>query len=196
MPDIHFNCSRCVQKLVIDAAGIGLTVPCPTCGTPLVVPQKDAPPPVAPEKPKPPVVPETKIPPPVVPELPKPPVIFAKEIPPPKIQPPAAPEKLKPNLPVQDNSRPKSAAFTVQGLAAIVRIGAKNMDWEIEEDAAEMIARSSDGTSADVLNRLRRTLDYARSGTLAPVITLDIAAKALKIFFPEDQGRPPKTGKI
>ena len=186
MPDIHFNCSRCVQKLVIDAAGIGLAVPCPTCGTPLIVPAKDAPPPAAPEKPKPPVVPE----------LPKPPVIFAKEIPPPKIQPPAAPEKLKPNLPVQDNSRPKSAAFTARGLAAIVRIGAKNMDWEIEEDAAEMIARSSSGTPADALTRLRRTLDYARSGTLAPVITLDIATKALKIFFPEDQGTPQKTGKI
>jgi uncharacterized Zn finger protein len=39
MADIYFNCQRCQQHLVIDAAGAGITVKCPTCGELLVVPE-------------------------------------------------------------------------------------------------------------------------------------------------------------
>ena len=36
--DIKFNCTGCGTHLVIDAAGAGTTVPCPTCGQSLTVP--------------------------------------------------------------------------------------------------------------------------------------------------------------
>ena len=38
MADIHFNCPRCQQKLVIDAAGAGIIINCPTCTHMLSVP--------------------------------------------------------------------------------------------------------------------------------------------------------------
>jgi hypothetical protein len=36
--DIAFNCDTCAQRIVIDEAGAGLTVACPTCGANLIVP--------------------------------------------------------------------------------------------------------------------------------------------------------------
>jgi len=36
--DIGFNCDKCSQHIVIDEAGAGMTVPCPTCGASLTVP--------------------------------------------------------------------------------------------------------------------------------------------------------------
>jgi hypothetical protein len=39
--DITFNCDKCGQQLVIDAAGAGVTVDCPNCGQELTVPSPD-----------------------------------------------------------------------------------------------------------------------------------------------------------
>lgn len=147
MSDIHFNCSKCTQRLVVDAAGIGLTIPCPTCKFSLVIPPKSSPRPVVWEPP-----------------LPK-------------------------------DFRPKEGKFTVQKLAAIVRAGAKDLECEIEDAAAALIARSSNGTPADATTRLRRILEYNRSGTLAPTVTLEAAEKTLKILFPENQKPSAKTSK-
>jgi DNA-directed RNA polymerase subunit RPC12/RpoP len=38
MADISFTCTRCTQRLVIDDAGVGITVRCPTCTHLLTVP--------------------------------------------------------------------------------------------------------------------------------------------------------------
>lgn len=40
--DISFKCSSCGQNVVIDEAGVGLTVQCPKCGQPLIVPSPDS----------------------------------------------------------------------------------------------------------------------------------------------------------
>jgi predicted nucleic acid-binding Zn-ribbon protein len=39
--EIKFTCSHCGQKMLVDAAAIGLTVACPGCGKDLVVPAQD-----------------------------------------------------------------------------------------------------------------------------------------------------------
>ena len=39
MPDVRFMCPRCRQKLVIDEAGVGTGVKCPTCEVLLLVPK-------------------------------------------------------------------------------------------------------------------------------------------------------------
>jgi SPP1 gp7 family putative phage head morphogenesis protein len=36
--DIKFKCTSCGTHIVIDEAGAGMTVPCPTCGASLIVP--------------------------------------------------------------------------------------------------------------------------------------------------------------
>ena len=36
--DITFSCGWCGQQIVIDAAGVGLTIECPKCGQSLTVP--------------------------------------------------------------------------------------------------------------------------------------------------------------
>jgi chromosome segregation ATPase len=41
--EIKFSCSHCEQKMVVDAAAVGLMVACPGCGTELMVPALDAP---------------------------------------------------------------------------------------------------------------------------------------------------------
>ncbi|MGA2605233.1 MAG: hypothetical protein ABSG14_13485 [Verrucomicrobiia bacterium] len=47
--DIYFFCGSCGQHMVIDDAGVGLTVQCPQCGNDVTVPgavePKPAPPP-------------------------------------------------------------------------------------------------------------------------------------------------------
>lgn len=41
--DITFDCKKCDQRIVIDEAGAGMSVQCPTCGEGLVVPLKPDP---------------------------------------------------------------------------------------------------------------------------------------------------------
>ena len=36
--DIHFECERCGQQLVIEEAGTGLTIQCPSCSVDVIVP--------------------------------------------------------------------------------------------------------------------------------------------------------------
>jgi TPR repeat protein len=38
MHDINFTCNQCGQDLIVDTAGVGLSVSCPSCGSILVVP--------------------------------------------------------------------------------------------------------------------------------------------------------------
>ena len=38
MSDIQFNCPKCGNNLIVDAAGVGMSVPCPECNEPLVIP--------------------------------------------------------------------------------------------------------------------------------------------------------------
>jgi predicted RNA-binding Zn-ribbon protein involved in translation (DUF1610 family) len=40
--DTAFNCDKCGQHIVIDEAGAGMTVPCPSCNQNLTVPTKGA----------------------------------------------------------------------------------------------------------------------------------------------------------
>lgn len=37
--DIIFKCTSCDQELEVDSAGSGSEIPCPTCGTTLVIPE-------------------------------------------------------------------------------------------------------------------------------------------------------------
>ena len=41
MSDIQFNCPKCSHNLVVDAAGAGMSVPCPECNEPLIIPGPD-----------------------------------------------------------------------------------------------------------------------------------------------------------
>ena len=38
MIDINFDCPHCGKHLVVDADGVGLAVPCPTCGGAVTIP--------------------------------------------------------------------------------------------------------------------------------------------------------------
>ena len=38
MSDIQFNCPKCGHSLIVDAAGAGMSVPCPECNEPLIIP--------------------------------------------------------------------------------------------------------------------------------------------------------------
>lgn len=49
--DARFSCPKCGQNLVVDAVASGLTLPCPTCGKTLLIPQPETTP--APEQTKP-----------------------------------------------------------------------------------------------------------------------------------------------
>lgn len=41
MGDIQFNCPKCGHSLIVDAAGAGMSVPCPECNEPLIIPGPD-----------------------------------------------------------------------------------------------------------------------------------------------------------
>lgn len=41
MSDIQFICPKCGHNLIVDAAGVGMSVPCPECNEPLVIPSPD-----------------------------------------------------------------------------------------------------------------------------------------------------------
>ena len=63
--DIIFACPACAGELVVDRAGVGMTVPCPHCGNPLTIPEDSPQPPAlspavdaAPEAPLPAPVPK------------------------------------------------------------------------------------------------------------------------------------------
>ena len=42
MPDIYFQCGKCGKQLEVDAAGAGMQVNCPSCGTSLIVPDSQS----------------------------------------------------------------------------------------------------------------------------------------------------------
>lgn len=83
-------------------------------------------------------------------------------------------------------------SYSVDELANIARRFAKLLKIEIDETVDIKIARSSDGTPLDVLNRLQHFRDYARVKG-SEKITLDIATAASEMLAPEtlefDQGR-------
>ena len=72
-------------------------------------------------------------------------------------------------------------AYSNEDLATILRQFAKVLKLEIDETAAARIARSSDGTPLDVLNRLRHIRDYAHVKHSSEKITADIVTEALKL---------------
>jgi Holliday junction DNA helicase RuvB len=82
--------------------------------------------------------------------------------------------------------------YSVDELAIIARRFAKLLKIEIDEAVDIKIARSSDGTPLDILNRLQHFRDYARVKG-SEKITLDIATAASEMLAPEklefDQGR-------
>ena len=41
MTDIRFNCPHCKDSLVVNERGAGMTVPCPNCNQPLIIPLLD-----------------------------------------------------------------------------------------------------------------------------------------------------------
>ncbi|HEU6448224.1 MAG TPA: hypothetical protein VFV23_07295 [Verrucomicrobiae bacterium] len=146
MPDIHFNCVKCTQKLVIDAEGIGMTVSCPTCNCALVVPAQSLPPILPPPKP-------------------------------------------------DESRKAKEEIARLRKIAEDVRSCAKELECEIEDGVAELIARSSNGNPEEAKIRLRRILQRERSGTLAPVLTLESAVKAMNKLFPENPNQKPLPGR-
>lgn len=149
MVDIYFNCGRCAQRLVVDVQGIGLTVPCPACGTSLVIPAESAPKPVV--------------------------RLFVESVPP-SVDPPSTKE-----------------VVDVERLTELVRRAAQDLECEIEDEALKLVARSSNGIEKDAMWRLRIVLQYGRSGSLAPVVTAEIASEALRKFFHEK--RKPESAR-
>jgi Holliday junction DNA helicase RuvB len=73
-------------------------------------------------------------------------------------------------------------AYSNEDLTAIARQFADVLKLEIDGTVATRIARSSDGTPLDVLNRLRHIRDYAHVKTPSEKITADIATEALKLL--------------
>jgi holliday junction DNA helicase RuvB len=73
-------------------------------------------------------------------------------------------------------------AYSNEDLTAIARQFADVLKLEIDGTVATRIARSSDGTPLDVLNRLRHIRDYAHVKPPSEKITADIATEALKLL--------------
>jgi holliday junction DNA helicase RuvB len=73
-------------------------------------------------------------------------------------------------------------AYNNDQLADIARQFANALKLEIDESAAARIARSSDGTPLDVLNRLRHIRDYAHIKYSSEKVSTDIATEALKLL--------------
>ena len=70
-------------------------------------------------------------------------------------------------------------AYSVEELTAIACRFARLLEFEIDEAAADRIARSADGTPLDVLSRLQHVRDYARVKGNGK-ITTEVAGEALK----------------
>src|SRR6185369_16329905 len=184
--------------------------------TPAVQPAAPPPPPIAP----PPIAPVPRVAPPPIQPVAAPPAPVASPVvpaaapaipsapapvapvqpvatpPPPVAVPPAAPSTAP--SPAAAGARSATPApgsngdaMTLEKLIEIVRAGAKELECEIDDDATELIARSANGIPTNALIRLRRILEYDRSGTLAPALNADSVRKGLKIFFPE----PPDSTK-
>ena len=84
--------------------------------------------------------------------------------------------------------------YSVDELAVIVRRFAKGTGVEVDEDAFNRIARSTDGTPADALNRLRHVQAYAHvkgGGT----ITLEVAEAALKMLASSDANQDARESR-
>ena len=76
-------------------------------------------------------------------------------------------------------------AYSVEELTAIACRFARLLEFEIDEAAADRIARSADGTPLDVLSRLQHVRDYARVKGNGK-ITTEVAGEALKMLIPID----------
>jgi Holliday junction DNA helicase RuvB len=79
-------------------------------------------------------------------------------------------------------------AYSVEELTAIAHRFAGLLEFEMDGDAADQIARSADGTPQDVLNRLQHVRDYARVKGNGK-ITTEIAGEALKMLIPIDDSK-------
>ena len=76
-------------------------------------------------------------------------------------------------------------AYSVEELTAIACRFARLLEFEMDEGAADRIARSADGTPLDVLNRLQHVRDYARIKG-SEKITTEVVGEALKMLIPAD----------
>jgi holliday junction DNA helicase RuvB len=82
--------------------------------------------------------------------------------------------------------------YGVEELNSITKRFAFVLGSAIEEQAANEIVRSSDGTPRDVLKFLRRVQGYAQVKAPCGKITADIAAEALKLFAPWEEASEPR----
>ncbi len=73
-------------------------------------------------------------------------------------------------------------AYSNEHLSDIAHQFAKVLKLEIDETVAARIARSSDGTPLDILNRIRHIRDYAHIKNSSEKISADIATEALKLL--------------
>ena len=76
-------------------------------------------------------------------------------------------------------------AYSAEELTAIACRFARLLEFEMDGDTADRIARSSDGTPLDVLKRLQHVRDYAQVKGDSK-ITTEVAGEALKMLIPID----------
>jgi Holliday junction DNA helicase RuvB subunit len=74
------------------------------------------------------------------------------------------------------------APYVNEELVTIARQFADDLKLEIDDRAALLVARSSDGTPLDLLNRLRHIRDYAHVKSFAGTVTADTTVEALKLL--------------
>ena len=79
-------------------------------------------------------------------------------------------------------------AYSVEELTAIAHRFARLLEFEMDGDAADQIARSADGTPQDVLNRLQHVRAFARVKGHGK-ITTEVAGEALKMLIPTDDSK-------
>ena len=77
--------------------------------------------------------------------------------------------------------------YTAKELTEITQEFATEFEMEVEEGAAEMIARSTDGMPKQILDRMRFIRDYAIVKTSSKNITAEIVSEALKMLTPDQQ---------
>ncbi len=95
-------------------------------------------------------------------------------------------ERLTPNFLSCFRIVEKLDDYFVEQLAVIACRFAKSLEIEIDEDVADRIARSANGTPLDVLNRLQHVRDYAYIRSNGK-ITLEVAETALKMLAYSDE---------
>jgi holliday junction DNA helicase RuvB len=83
------------------------------------------------------------------------------------------------------------APYSVEELTSITKRFSSLLGSDIEEQAANEIARSSEGTPRDVLKSLRRIQGYALVKAPCRKITAEIAVEALKLFAPWKEASEP-----